>query len=181
MISFIIVLGIILALYIAVKEINVQNQETKKGNLNKEYKTLKGDIVKSGGEQRIANYLYSIGVNYEYEKPFYRKDGGENKPDFYLTDYDIYIEYFGMKDHSARYRFEMHLKFNTFGNEHLRVIKIYPTHFKNKTFEKALDVQFKNFTGYWMPKKYNRQIGFYHEKNNPKFIHYYRKDLFHQV
>lgn len=62
--------------------------------------TIKGEIVKSYGEMEIANYLFSNSINYEYEAKYkYDTDTseyGEYHPDFYLPDYDIYIEYFGI-------------------------------------------------------------------------------------
>jgi len=62
--------------------------------------TLKGEEVKSYGELDIANFLYQNQVSYEYEAS-YRFDTntseyGQYHPDFYLPDYDIYIEYFGI-------------------------------------------------------------------------------------
>ena len=63
-------------------------------------KTYKGDVVKSYGEMIIANFLYQHNVQYEYEKQytFDTADGehGQYYPDFYLPDYDLWIEYFGV-------------------------------------------------------------------------------------
>src|SRR6266403_1584238 len=48
----------------------------------------------------IANFLYMNGVRYKYESPYKfqtaDKDYKQYKPDFYLPDYDIYIEHFGI-------------------------------------------------------------------------------------
>lgn len=62
--------------------------------------TLQGETVKSLEELMIANFLFLNGINYiyEYRYPFesddkYRK---HYRPDFYLTDYDIYVEHFGI-------------------------------------------------------------------------------------
>ena len=61
--------------------------------------TLQGEYVRSLQELEIANFLFLHGVNYEYERAFpvqgdpYRKT---YRPDFYLTDYDIYYEHFGI-------------------------------------------------------------------------------------
>ncbi|MCG9648780.1 UvrD-helicase domain-containing protein [Vibrio brasiliensis] len=62
-------------------------------------RSLKGEQVKSYGEVVIANWLFRQGINYEYE-PSYRFDVSTDRyrqyhPDFYLPDYDIYIEYYG--------------------------------------------------------------------------------------
>ena len=65
-----------------------------------EIRTLKGEQVKSLGECLIANHLFSLGVEYQYEAnyehatrdPNYR----EYQPDFYLPENGIYIEHFGI-------------------------------------------------------------------------------------
>jgi DNA helicase-4 len=62
--------------------------------------TIQGERVKSYGEMQIANYLTQHGVRYEYEKAYpidtRTEEYGQYHPDFYLSDYDIYIEYFGI-------------------------------------------------------------------------------------
>lgn len=76
----------------------VNNSEIKK--LRKEKKTIKGEKVKSLEEVTIANFLYLNGIEYEYEREyqFQLEDKYSKKytPDFYLTEYDIYIEHFGI-------------------------------------------------------------------------------------
>lgn len=64
------------------------------------YTTLNNEKVKSLEETKIANFLFMHGVNYEYEK-LYPYDSSDPlrkayRPDFYLTDYDIYLEHFGV-------------------------------------------------------------------------------------
>lgn len=62
--------------------------------------TVKNEIVKSYGEMDIANFLTQNGIEYIYECPYKidTRDSnyGQYKPDFYLPEYDIYIEYFGI-------------------------------------------------------------------------------------
>jgi len=62
--------------------------------------TLNGETVKSYGEMDIANFLFRNGVRYEYEKAYEvdtrTEDRAQYYPDFYLPDYGIYIEYFGI-------------------------------------------------------------------------------------
>lgn len=62
--------------------------------------SLKGERVKSYEECEIANFLLLNGISYEYES-FYKHDTAtvehrQYQPDFYLTDYDIYLEHFGI-------------------------------------------------------------------------------------
>lgn len=69
---------------------------------NKKYHCENGIDVRSQAEQLIANWLYAEKIPFAYEKEFYYKDeNGETKkihPDFYLSSYNIYIEYNGMND-----------------------------------------------------------------------------------
>ncbi len=62
--------------------------------------TLQGETVKSLEEVSIANFLFLNGIRYEYESlyPFESDDPLRKayRPDFYLPDYDIYIEHFGV-------------------------------------------------------------------------------------
>lgn len=66
----------------------------------KHHKTLNNESVKSLEETKIANYLFMNGINYEYERlyPFESEDLSKKnyRPDFYLVDYDIYLEHFGV-------------------------------------------------------------------------------------
>ena len=68
-------------------------------------KTYQGEIVKSKQELLIANYLFTHGIKYQYETryPFPTEDVDHRPyhPDFYLVDYDIYYEHFGI-DRSGR-------------------------------------------------------------------------------
>lgn len=63
-------------------------------------RTLQNEQVKSLEEVSIANFLFLNGVRYEYERayPFESADPEHRsyKPDFYLPDYDLYIEHFGI-------------------------------------------------------------------------------------
>jgi DNA helicase IV len=65
-----------------------------------ELRTLSGDRVKSYQELIIANWLYKNSIAFEYE-PQYRKKrrievGVDYRPDFYLSDIDVYLEHFGI-------------------------------------------------------------------------------------
>lgn len=62
--------------------------------------SLTGQRFKSKEEARIANYFFLHGIKFEYERKYQYQvnDGIHNayRPDFYLTDYDIYLEHFGI-------------------------------------------------------------------------------------
>jgi len=63
-------------------------------------RTLRDEQVKSLDEVAIANFLFLNGVKYEYERlyPFEAEDTTRKayRPDFYLPDFDLYLEHFGV-------------------------------------------------------------------------------------
>lgn len=67
---------------------------------SKALRTLNNEQVKSIEETKIANFLFMHGIKYEYEKlyPFESDDPSRKayRPDFYLCDYNIYLEHFGI-------------------------------------------------------------------------------------
>jgi len=71
------------------------------------YLTLNNERVKGYQELLIANHFHMNGVNYIYEKPYVSKvridPGFDYRPDYYLSDADIYLEHFGIsRDGSTR-------------------------------------------------------------------------------
>ena len=62
--------------------------------------TVLGEQVKSYGEMTIANFLTQYGIRYKYEERYKydtrTEEYDQYYPDFYLPDYDIYIEYYGI-------------------------------------------------------------------------------------
>jgi hypothetical protein len=63
----------------------------------KKYQTKSGVRVRSKAELALANALTDMGYRYYYEPLL---DFGKffRKPDFYLPDYDVFIEHLGMND-----------------------------------------------------------------------------------
>ena len=72
-----------------------------------EYRTLQGELVKSYQEVLIANWLFEHAIEYTYEPKYpvrvLVEAGIVYKPDFYLSEFDIYIEHFGV-DRNGRTR-----------------------------------------------------------------------------
>lgn len=68
--------------------------------IQSEPRTLKGELVKSYEELAIANFLFRMGVQYKYEAPYVIDTANtlfrRYQPDFYLPDYDIYLEHFAL-------------------------------------------------------------------------------------
>lgn len=104
-----------------------------------ESRTLQGETVHSIEEIIIANFLFLHGVRYEYERVYpypshdpYRK---MYRPDFYLIDYDIYLEHFGInKDGKTpwlsqvaekKYLDEMHWKRSEHQANNTKLIETY--------------------------------------------------------
>lgn len=67
--------------------------------------SVAGERMRSIEEVMIANYLYLHGVNYVYEREYrFKSDDPYKKtyrPDFYLPDYDLYLEHFGINERGA--------------------------------------------------------------------------------
>ena len=64
-------------------------------------RSLKGELVKSFEECEIANFLYTQGIDYIYEADYEHKTSDKSRrqyqPDFYLPEYQIYIEHLGLR------------------------------------------------------------------------------------
>lgn len=105
------------------------------GNL--QYKCDDGRKVRSRAEVIISNFLFKERVRAIYEKAvYYKNDNGENEtlhPDFYLPDYDIYIEYNELtatsylksKDYTKKIYQKLGLKVLVITDNELRDIEAY--------------------------------------------------------
>jgi DNA helicase-4 len=95
--------------------------------------TARGETVKSRGEKMIADYLHVHNIKYEYEKPANDSSNKRiiSRPDFYLPEYDIYVEYWGMVNTEEpgkrrEYVKGMEWKMARYRESGLKVISIYP-------------------------------------------------------
>ncbi len=68
-------------------------------------RTLKGELVKSQEESRIANFLFSMGIPYEYERPYEYdvadSQHGQYRCDFYYPTIGVYHEHFALNSSGA--------------------------------------------------------------------------------
>jgi hypothetical protein len=55
--------------------------------------TARGDLVRSWGEARVADWLHARGIRYEYEPLV-----AGRRPDFYLPDLGVIVEYSGVEN-----------------------------------------------------------------------------------
>ena len=81
-------------------------------------------LVQSDGERRIAEWLVSHGIVYRYDARLRIIEGFQIRPDFYLPEYDVFIEYWGMD--TPRYKAGMYLKQDLYMHSGKRLISLYP-------------------------------------------------------
>lgn len=120
--------------------------------------TFQKEFVKSQQEAMIANFLYLHCINYMYEHPYKFKTADQNymqyRPDFYLPDYDIYIEHFGIDregnvnfvpddlrkniELGNKYRSDMEWKRNLHRKHQTRLIETFSYEFSERDWEEKL-------------------------------------------
>jgi len=88
---------------------------------------------KSNGERKIAKFLDDILIKYRYEAGVLVNDKTNQPriwyPDFHLTEYGIYLEYFGLAG-NPDYRKSIQVKESVYTKNHIDVISIYPWMFQ---------------------------------------------------
>ncbi|MHA2168577.1 MAG: hypothetical protein ACXAB7_01565 [Candidatus Kariarchaeaceae archaeon] len=91
--------------------------------------TQKGEVVRSNGEQLIANYLFQNRIAYQYESTIKGM-----LTDFYLLDHHIAVEYWGMVhvkgDEGKKYRENMKYKMVKYQTFNIPLISLYPKELK---------------------------------------------------
>ena len=73
-----------------------RNWETRV-ELNKTIAAADGTLVQSDGERIIAEWLAAHAIAFRYDNRFRIVKGYAIRPDFYLPELDLYIEYWGME------------------------------------------------------------------------------------
>ena len=92
--------------------------------LNKTVEVNDGTVVQSEGERRIAQWLSDHGLTYRYDAKFRIIGEFQIRPDFYLPEVDVYIEYWGMD--TPQYKMSMYKKQTLYQQEGKRLISVYP-------------------------------------------------------
>ena len=100
-----------------------RNFETKV-ELQKNIRTKDGSWVQSDGERLICEALASENIRYRYDERFRILNGYAIRPDFYLPEFDVYIEYWGMD--TADYKIGMLKKQQLYQQQGKRLISLYP-------------------------------------------------------
>ncbi len=90
--------------------------------LNKTIRANDGTMVQSRGERRIADWLTRHGIAYRYDERMRIIEGYAVRPDFYLPEFDLYIEYWGMD--TTDYKIAMLKKKKLYQQEGKRLVSI---------------------------------------------------------
>jgi hypothetical protein len=86
------------------------------------------DGFKSEGERRIGEFMDSYGIQYRYEQGVLVEDRGKPKiwhPDYFLPEFAVYIEYFGLAG-NREYDNNIKRKKSIYSAMGLDVIPVYP-------------------------------------------------------
>lgn len=100
-----------------------RNWETQV-ELNKTIQAANGTVVQSDGERMIAEELAAMGVVFRYDNRFRIIKGYAIRPDFYLPEYDLYLEYWGMED-NVDYRIGMMEKTKLYQQAGKKLVSLY--------------------------------------------------------
>ncbi len=100
-----------------------RNYETKV-ELQKNIRAKDGSWVQSEGERLVCEALAAEGISYRYDERFRILDGYAIRPDFYLPEFDVYIEYWGMD--TADYKIGMLKKQQLYQQQGKKLISLYP-------------------------------------------------------
>jgi hypothetical protein len=92
--------------------------------LNKTIEARDGTVVQSAGERRIAEWLTAHGLVYRYDAKYRIIGEFQIRPDFYLPELDVYIEYWGLN--TPQYKMSMYKKQTLYQQEGKRLISVYP-------------------------------------------------------
>lgn len=100
-----------------------RNFETKV-ELQKKIRAKDGTWVQSEGERMVAEILDAKNIRYRYDERFRILDGYAIRPDFYLPEFDVYIEYWGMD--TADYKIGMLRKQQLYQQQGKKLVSLYP-------------------------------------------------------
>ena len=161
---------------------NLQNFTTLRDMARgQEKRTLRNERVKSGEEVYLANRFYLDGIDYEYEAayPFDEVDNYRKKyrPDFYLKDFDVYWEHFGVnknnrapqydKFHEQQYIEGMKWKHEIHSKNQTKLAETFSWQFRNDEIDKSIKANYSKFGIKTKPVSYQDIIA--QIENNNKY------------
>jgi len=102
--------------------------------LSKNIKAKDGTLVQSHGERIITEFLFSNCITFRYDERIRIIEGMAIRPDFYLPEFDVYIEYWGMD--TINYKIGMLKKQKLYQQEGKKLISLY--YYDKDNLEKIL-------------------------------------------
>lgn len=135
-----------------------QDIEHLANTLGQRHLTLKHEWVKSHEEVLLANFLFLNGIDYQYESPYPYSTSDEHYrqyyPDFYLPQYDLYLEHFGLNEqHKAcwlnpseaqKYEESVNWKRQLHHTHHTRLIETYSYEFQSSDWMASIRRKLEN-------------------------------------
>lgn len=100
--------------------------------------------VRSRVERKLVRFFESHRINYIYEPTLILGDVRLH-PDFYLSEYEVYVELWGLANKDKEYQKIMGLKRELYRKHNIPVVSLYPRHLKD--LEKSFPFLFKKTTG----------------------------------
>jgi hypothetical protein len=92
-------------------------------------RTIRGELVRSRAEAIIADWFTNLGITYQYEPPLLEGlifKRAIFKADFFLPQYNAYVEYWGLAYTERNYMQKMQHKVGYYRKNGLRLVSIYP-------------------------------------------------------
>jgi len=125
--------------------------------------TQRGEVVRSNSERTIADYFHRNNIRYVYEQDAMNRRNSRriSRPDFYLPDYGIYVEYWGMlgvEDPRVRSRYERSMKWKMakYHQNNVKFISIYPDNMGNLYW--VFRAKFREIAGYDLPTRRSEAV-----------------------
>jgi hypothetical protein len=130
-------------------------------------RAIQGEWVRSKGEKKIADYFEESGIRYQYEIEARSRNSGHwrlfAKPDFYLPEYDLYVEFWGLAGTSEKYDNNIKEKAAKYHDNGIRFVSIFPENLGD--LDASFKAKFRDVMGYPLPPsststaKYCRRCG----------------------
>jgi len=117
--------------------------------------TLRGEHVKSRAEKQIADYFAQSGIRYAYEWKaetnalIFKRTFAH--PDFYLIDYNVYVEYWGLVGASKEYERIMKWKMAQYHRNKIKFISLYRDNLSSLDW--VFRAKFRKVAGFELPSR----------------------------
>jgi hypothetical protein len=123
--------------------------------------TRRGESVKSKAEKQVADYFTDNGIRYLYEWKaqtnalIFKQTFAH--PDFYLPDYNVYVEYWGLLGASKEYERVMKWKMAQYHKNKIKFISLYQNNLQNLDW--IFRAKFRTVTGIDLPARVRMKSG----------------------